>query len=74
MVFMSASEHAKQIRHFFDEVIDVRVVNLEVVVTDRSGNRVTGLGPEDFELFVDRRAQDIQYFSEVRASSRSWGF
>lgn len=51
---------------FFDEIIDVRVVNLEVVVTDARGDLVTELGPEDFELTVDRQPQQIQYFSEIR--------
>ena len=37
----------------FGEVIDVRVVNVEVVVTDRDGNRVAGLQPGDFRLRVD---------------------
>src|SRR5688572_6141379 len=37
----------------FGEVIDVRVVNVEVVVTDREGKRVTGLQPGDFRLRVD---------------------
>ena len=50
----------------FDEVIDVRVVNLEVVVTDRSGKRVPDLDPQDFELYVDGVLQDVQYFSEIR--------
>ena len=50
----------------FGEVIEVRVVNVEVVVTDRSGNRVTGLKPEDFRLEVDGKGTPIGYFSEVR--------
>lgn len=50
----------------FSEVVDVRVVNLEVVVTDKKGNRVTGLLPQDFELRVDDRVVPIGYFSEVR--------
>ncbi|MCB1057074.1 MAG: VWA domain-containing protein, partial [Acidobacteria bacterium] len=50
----------------FGEIIDVRVVNVEVVVTDRDGNRVSGLQPEDFRLTVDGRETPIQYFSEVR--------
>jgi VWFA-related protein len=49
----------------FGEVIDVRVVNVEVVVTDRDGNRVLGLGPEDFRLTVDGEQVPISYFSEV---------
>lgn len=49
----------------FGEVIDVRVVNIEVVVTDRDGNRVAGLGPEDFRLLVDGEVVPIDYFTEV---------
>jgi VWFA-related protein len=44
----------------------VRVVNVEAVVTDRQGNRVTGLKPEDFRLRVDGREVPVEYFSEVR--------
>lgn len=50
----------------FGEQIDVRVVNVEVVVTDKQGNRVTGLGPGDFRLRVDGKEVPIQYFTEVR--------
>ncbi|MFP5286490.1 MAG: VWA domain-containing protein [Thermoanaerobaculia bacterium] len=50
----------------FGETIDVRVVNVEVVVTDRQGNRVTGLGPGDFRLRVDGKDMPIEYFTEVR--------
>ena len=48
----------------FAEVLDVRLVNLEVVVT-RKGDRVANLGPEDFRLLVDGREVPIEYFSEV---------
>ena len=34
----------------FYESIDVEVVNLEVFVTDRQGNRVVGLTRNDFEI------------------------
>lgn len=50
----------------FSDVIDVRVINLEVVVTDRKGNRIHGLGPEDFLLKVDGREVAIDYFSEIQ--------
>ncbi len=49
----------------FTEVIDVRVVNLEVVVTDREGNRVHGLEASDFELLVDGEPMPISYFTEI---------
>lgn len=49
----------------FGETIEVRVVNLEVVVTDRNGNPVTGLKPQSFRLYVDGKPRPIQYFTEV---------
>ena len=49
----------------FGEEVDVRVVNVEVVVTDKQGNRVTGLSPKDFRLRVDGKDVPVQYFSEV---------
>lgn len=52
----------------FGEVVDVRVVNVEVVVT-KNGERVTGLGPEDFRLMVDGREVPIEYFTEVHGGT-----
>jgi VWFA-related protein len=49
----------------FGESIDVRVVNVEAVVTDRAGHRVTGLKPSDFRLRVDGKEVPIEYFNEV---------
>lgn len=46
--------------------IDVRVVNVEAVVTDRQGVRAFGLPPSDFELVVDGKAVPIEFFTEVR--------
>ncbi len=48
----------------FGEIIDVRVINLEVVVTE-GRERVMGLGSEDFRLLVDGREVPIEYFTEV---------
>lgn len=48
------------------EIIDVRVVNLEAVVTDRSGRRVEGLTADDFRLTVDGREVPVRYFSEIQ--------
>jgi len=50
----------------FADVIDVRVVNVEVVVTDEQGRRVHGLTAADFELLVDGRPVPLDYFSEIR--------
>lgn len=50
----------------FDDVVDVRVVNIEAVVTDRRGGRVPGLGAADFRLTVDGKEVPVQYFTEIR--------
>jgi len=50
----------------FAEIVDVRVVNIEVVVTDRDGVPVRGLGASDFVLEVDGAEVPIAYFTEVR--------
>jgi len=50
----------------FGERIDVRAVNVEAVVTDRSGNRVQGLTVADFRLQVDGRDVPIDFFAEIR--------
>lgn len=49
----------------FSDVIDVRVVNVEVVVTNRKGERVRGLQASDFELRVDDEHVSIDYFAEI---------
>ncbi len=51
----------------FGETVDVRVINVEAVVTDRTGERVHGLEPDDFRLLVNGREVEIAYFNEVRA-------
>ena len=49
----------------FSDVIDVRVVNVEAVVTDRKGNRIRGLQAGDFKLLVDGEPAPIAYFTEI---------
>jgi VWFA-related protein len=50
----------------FGSVLDVRVVNVEAVVTDRDGVPVRGLAVERFRLEVDGESVPIEYFTEVR--------
>ncbi|MFQ5525364.1 MAG: VWA domain-containing protein [Thermoanaerobaculia bacterium] len=50
----------------FGEVLDVRVINIEVMVTDKRGTPILGLGAEDFELVVDGEPVEVDYFSEIR--------
>jgi VWFA-related protein len=49
----------------FGESIDVRVVNVEAVVTDRKGERVQGLTAGDFRLLVDGVEVPVDFFTEV---------
>src|SRR6185312_13801313 len=49
----------------FGESIDVRVVNVEAVVTGPRGVRVPGLNAADFRLLVDGQEVPIDYFTEV---------
>jgi VWFA-related protein len=49
----------------FVDTVDVRVVNLDVVVTDKKGQPVTGLAREDFELFEDGKPVTISNFYSV---------
>ena len=49
----------------FGEVLDVRVVNVEVVVTDKQGERVRGLDAKDFRLKVDGKEVPVDFFSEI---------
>jgi VWFA-related protein len=62
----AAAAQEPELPPLFSEVVEVRVVNIEVVVTDRQGNRVTGLGPDDFRLRVDGEVMPIDYFTEIR--------
>jgi VWFA-related protein len=47
------------------EVIDVQITNLDIVVTDNKGKRVTGLTKDDFEVLEDGKAKPISNFSEI---------
>lgn len=50
----------------FGDSIDVRVVNVEAVVTGKDGNRVPNLGAKDFRVIVDGKPVTVEYFTEVR--------
>ena len=49
----------------FSDSVDVRVVNVEAVVTDRQGQRVMGLTAKDFRLLIDGRETPIDDFAEI---------
>lgn len=47
------------------EKVEVRLIEIDAVVTDRKGNHVSGLKPEDFEVLENGRPQPITNFTEV---------
>jgi VWFA-related protein len=53
------------------EKIDVRVINLDVVVTDRRGNHIRGLTKDDFVIYENGTAKPISNFYEVAAEPKS---
>ncbi|MEM1179414.1 MAG: VWA domain-containing protein [Acidobacteriota bacterium] len=56
------SDDADTVPKGFGERVDVRVVNIDVFVTDRKGQRVSGLSQDDFELRVDKEPMPISNF------------
>jgi len=53
---------------FSGETVEVRVVDVPVQVTDKDGNPIVNLSPEDFQLSVDGKSQPLKYFFEVKDS------
>src|SRR6478609_9607512 len=53
----------------FKESIEVSVVNLDVYVTDKKGQPITGLRKEDFQVLEDGRPVEISnFFAESRGT------
>lgn len=48
----------------FNEAIDVRLHNVDAIVTDAKGNHVPGLREEEFEILEDGALQKISNFAE----------
>ena len=47
------------------ETMDIRVINIDVVVTDRKGNVIHGLKKDDFEVLENGVAKPVSNFYEV---------
>src|SRR5213075_87170 len=46
------------------ESIEVSIVNVDVFVTDKAGNRIKGLTKDDFQIYESGKTQPITNFSE----------
>jgi VWFA-related protein len=49
--------------------VSTTLIQTDAVVTDKKGHQVTGLKPEDFEVLLDGKPQQISNFSYVRLDS-----
>ena len=65
LALLLAAGLAAQPGETFVDTIDVQVVEVDAVVTDRRGRPVSGLKREDFELFVDWQLVEIANFYEA---------
>ena len=60
-----AQPPAQQNDGLFIDSVNVSVVNVDVHVTDKKGNRVTGLTRDDFQIFEDGRPVAVTNFYAV---------
>lgn len=67
LAFAAAAQEQTEIPKLI-ETIDVRVINVDVVVTDRKGNPVRGLKKDDFTILENGRPKEITNFYEVRSA------
>jgi VWFA-related protein len=61
---------AAPLRAQFVESIEVRINSIDVVVTDRSGKPVHGLGRDDFEVLEDGKLRTVTNFYEILDTTR----
>jgi VWFA-related protein len=52
----------------FGETVEVRITNVETIVTDKAGKPVSGLTKDDFEVYENGVLQQLSNFAEVRQS------
>ena len=54
------------------QVVTTRIVLMPVIVTDGTGRTVTGLAPEDFEVFDAGVEQTISFFKTVDSDATAY--
>src|SRR5688572_6761699 len=65
IVIGSTGAHAQKIPTL-GETIEVAIVNVDVVVTDKDGKRVHALTGNDFEIYENGKVQPLSHFAEYR--------
>ena len=64
LVLVTAAAPRRGMIPSIGETIEVNIVNVDVVVTDRQGNRVRGLTKDDFLILDNGRPREISNFAE----------
>lgn len=64
-IAVTAAAFARGQEQRYSEEVTVRVIDIDVIVTDKQGKPVTNLNREDFQLFEDGKQVEIRYFSRV---------
>jgi VWFA-related protein len=49
----------------FEDAVEVKIFNFEVIVEDQDGQRVQGLAAKDLRLLIDGEETAIEFFSEI---------
>ncbi len=65
ILFLAPRQEQKQEDKLTYEV-EVSVTKIDIIVTDKKGKRVTGLKPENFEIYEDSVRQPMTNFYEVK--------
>ncbi len=65
VAFLASPLAAQDDSSLFFDTVDVYVVNVEVVVTDKDGNPATGLTRDDFEIYEDGKQVEVGNFFAV---------
>jgi VWFA-related protein len=71
LLTLAAARPEPQLPRISSMMIEVSIVNVDVVVTDRQGNRVHGLTKDDFVVLEDGKAQPITNFTEYERRAGS---
>jgi len=64
-----AAQEEPPVAETFFEDLEVRVVNVDVLVTDRAGNPVLDLGKGDFRLLEDGKEVNVSHFAPPRRAA-----
>jgi VWFA-related protein len=69
-LLLAAPRIQSQERTNFGETLDVRIINVDVVVRDKAGALVSGLTASDFVLYEKGKPQPITNFAEYREEAQ----